>query len=221
MDDAVLSAGNLLLSLVEKHTNVLIITIFTEFGKRPINWDAQKYIIKSGHCRISAFSNARKNEDICAMNMLGAKFKHLDFIDGGFRKNRNKTLLYPTYKKLFSGTINLYDKQLTKKIGCVLKPIIKKSDILYAPLGIGNHADHIVVNQAAQTLPNKTYYWLDQPYASNLKEYKTTGYSEAFRVPHQKKKEDIIACYTSQVQLVFPEGIPKINEVFFENKLTL
>ena len=218
MDDAVLSAGSYILTLIKEKKSVCILTLCTQFGTRPISWDAQKYVMKSGFLRLRSFERARHAEDIHAMDTLHIPYTHLDFIDGGFRKNTDNTFLYPTHTHLFSGTIARKDMHLIQTVQNTLSPIIKHSDILYAPLGIGDHADHIIINRIAQTLSNKTYYWLDQPYAWGEGVTSKYGYKEVFRIPHQKKKEKILAVYKSQIQLLYPNGIPPIDEVFFEKK---
>jgi len=218
MDDAILSAGNHILTLIKGKKQVSVITVFTGFGTRPISWDTQKYLLKSGFFRLRSFERARHAEDIRAMDALHVPYTHMDLIDGGFRKNTDNTFLYPTHTHLFSGTIARKDMHLIRTVKKTLSPLIKHSDILYAPLGIGNHADHIIVNRVAHTLPNKTYYWLDQPYAQEANTNQQHGYTEAFRVPHQKKKESIIGYYQSQIRQLYPNGIPPIDEVFFEKK---
>jgi len=248
MDDVVLSSGSHILNLLNKKKEVHIITVFTSFGSRPISWDAQKYLMKSGFFRLDSFTKARKNEDLNSMHMLDIPFVQLDFIDGGFRKDSKEKFVYPTFDHLFSGSVAHEDARLIQTIKKTLTsslysrnwnfinsgnvfPSIQPSDILYAPLGIGNHADHIIVNRIAQTLPNKTYYWLDQPYAwkttphSRNWDFFNSGnvygeYREAFRVPHQKKKEEVLSCYRSQLWQLYPHWIPKIDEVFFEKKST-
>jgi len=221
MDDAVLSSGSYILTLLNKKKDVQIITVFTSFGSRPISWGAQKYLMKSGFSRLDSFTKARKNEDMNSMHMLDIPFVHLEFIDGGFRKDSKEKFFYTTFDYLCSGKVPHEDVRLIPAIKKTLtSSLIHASDILYTPLGIGNHADHIIVNRVAQTLPNKTYYWLDQPYAWKAKINQQYGYKETFRVPHQKKKEEVLSCYRSQIWQLYPHGIPKIDEVFFEKKPT-
>lgn len=214
MDDVVLSAGSYILTLLTKKESVSVITVFTEFGKRPISLNAQKYLFDSGCLRLSAFSIKRKTEDKKAMDLLGTPYTYLAYIDGGFRKDKKNAKVYPTFHHLFSGYIVEADKELIKQITTDLSSVIKKSDIIYAPLGIGNHADHIIINQIAQTLPNRKCFWLDQPYAWKAKMNHHYGYKETFRVTHQKKKERILSCYRSQIKQLYPHGIPHIDELF-------
>lgn len=219
MDDAVLSAGSLILTLIKEKKHVVIVTVFSNFGKRPISFPAQKYIFRSGCIRLSTFSEKRKGEDQKAMDLLGIPCKYLMYVDGGFRKNPQGKLLYPTFNELFSGTISFYDKKLLKKLEKDILACVRKPDIIYAPLAVGNHADHILVNRIAKTLPNITYYWLDQPYGWEKRiPLHVAGYNEVFRLSHKKEKKKILSCYPSQIKLLYPKGIPFIDEVFFERK---
>lgn len=215
MDDAVLSAGSLLVTLVKKRKKVLIITLFTSFGNRPISWDAQTYLMRSGFVRIRSFNVARKNEDAKAMKTLGAEFIHLDYVDGAFRKDNTGTILYPTFDQLYSGTLAPSDNQAIGMVRKKLRSYIKPSDVLYAPLGVGQHTDHLIVNKIAGTFGNKTYYWLDQPYAYNLKTNDALSYRKAFRMRHDARKGHLITCYASQLRHLYPHGIPRLEEVFF------
>ncbi|KKS89850.1 MAG: hypothetical protein UV63_C0012G0002 [Microgenomates group bacterium GW2011_GWC1_43_11] len=229
MDDAVLSAGSYIINLVKEKKPVCIITVFTEFGTRPISWDAQKYLLKSGCLGVTGFTDTRKREDTSAMAKLTIPFIHLDFIDGGFRKNEKGKPLYPTFDHLCSGNIAKNDEILLKKIRKEIVSYCKKSDIIYAPLGIGTHADHIIINRIAQTLPNKTYYYPDQPYAWKITQtphsrnwdFFNSGnvnreFREVFRIPHHKEKKEILSCYRSQMRQLYPHGIPVIDEVFLK-----
>jgi len=215
MDDAVLSAGSHIIELIKQKQEVTVITVFTAFGTRPTSWDAQIYLIKSKHLSIQKFEKQRKKEDEKAMQLLGVSYKHLDFIDGGFRKNNEKKLVYPLYIKLFSGHVHPDDRETEEKIYTLLKPLIHPSDILYAPLSIGNHADHIMLNHVAHRFSNQTYFWLDQPYAWKRGIKKGMPYHEAFRTHYHPQKKQAIICYTSQVKQLYLHGIPKSTEIFY------
>ncbi len=216
MDDAVLSAGNYMLQLLKNRKEIMTIAVFTSFGSRPISLNAQIYLIKSGFFSLHSFAKKRKEEDINAMRFLHTPYTHLDYIDGAFRKTTKGTHIYPTFRKLFSGIITHEDEKHMQTWRRKIMSFCKKTDIIYAPLGIGNHADHIIVNRIAQTLPNKIYFWLDQPYAHDKNIYQHKGYQEVFRIPHQIKKESLQNEYRSQIKLIYSRRIPTIDEVFFE-----
>src|SRR4030042_3888140 len=148
LDDAILSAGNLLLDLVSQKEEVLIVTVFTNFGQGPISHESRKYILGSGFLTLKAFEKARIEEDKKAMVKLGVKYWHLPFIDAGFRLREKvsrwdnflsfigvgKRFYYPFHNRssLFSGKIFLEEeKDLIKNIEKKVKEIVKKDDILY------------------------------------------------------------------------------------------
>jgi LmbE family N-acetylglucosaminyl deacetylase len=216
MDDAVLSAGSLLLSLIKKRADVLIITVFTQFGTGIPTWDSLKYIIKSGNVTTQSFEKKRVEEDRQAMHMLGARSIHLPFIDGGFRKKQEGGYLYPDRISLFSGYVHKEDRNITKSIKETIQSYCSPQDILYAPLAIGSHADHIIINRIVKSFHQKTYFWLDQPYAENShSEPHKNRYTLKRKVAHDDKKDQLIHCYSSQVRLLYPKGIPHVDELFF------
>ena len=86
LDDAVLSAGNKIMELKGKGKEVLIVTVFSEFGKKPISKQGKKYLKECGFRDLNKFRYARKKEDEEAMRKLNVIFLHLDFVDGVFRR---------------------------------------------------------------------------------------------------------------------------------------
>ena len=237
MDDAVLSAGDYILELKRKGQKVFVVTVFTEFGKEPISLRNRKYLYNSGFLNLRRFSNQRKEEDKEAMKKLGVEYFHLGIIDGTFRKREDASLLanalaylgigkkfiYPTRKALFSGKISPLDKPLLQKIYLKLKERTNKSGILYCPLGIGNHADHLIIREVVSCFPNQKYYWLDQPYISwkgrqKQLELLQNKFRKSFVVEKNPQKKEVVKCYSSQVNGLFPDGIKFKKEAFYEER---
>jgi len=227
LDDAILSAGNYICTLCAQKKHILIVTIFSSFRSRFPSFDAWKNIVHAGCMTPTQFEKKRKKEDSQAMDLLGVPFHHMDYIDGGFRKNEKGKHLYPSFADVFRGDISPEDKALIPKIQASLSSIIRPSDTLYAPLAFGNHIDHIITRQIVSTFPNTTYFWLDQPYAWNNDndsrnwDFFNSGnrekrYQKSFRISHDKKKEEALSCYRSQIPILFPQGIPPMDDVFFE-----
>ena len=239
MDDAVFSAGELILSLVAKKKKVLVVTVFTEFGDGPISWDARRYLYCSGFWSLTKFSKARKQEDIRVMIKLGVDYLHLGFIDGGFRLRKSVGFLknlsayiglgpkfiYPfhTKKSLFSGIVSNYDKVLLRKIYSKLEKIVKSNDILYGPICVGNHADHLVVREVSSSFKNKKYFWVDQPYIieeggeKQLKSFKIS-YKKSLSVRKVIRKMEVVRYYKSQVKCLYSEGVKLAREKIYEEK---
>lgn len=240
LDDAVLSAGDLIIALKERKKKVLVITVFTKFGKGPLSWDSRKYLKKSfGISDLKSFAQQRRDEDKLAMKKLGVDYLHLGFIDGGFRVKQNTSLLinllskvgigpkfiYPFHRKcsLFSGKVKQADTSLFKQIYKKLRELIKDDDILYCPLAIGNHVDHLIIKKIISQFPNRKYYWVDQPYVvsrAGLRQLEgfQNKFKKAFTVEKSTKKQDILRCYSSQIKCLFPNGINLKKESFWERK---
>lgn len=163
LDDAVLSCGGHISFLAGKKQKILVITVFSDFGKGPVSLSARRYMWHCGALTIKQFQAKRIIEDQLAMETIGANYLHLGFTDAYFRR------FYPNHRQLFSGRIDPADKKLVDLIEKKLPSLIKRGDVLYGPMGIGGHVDHIIVNKIIKSLPGgEKLYWLDQPYATDL-----------------------------------------------------
>lgn len=199
LDDAVLSAGDMIAGLVKKKKPVLVMTVFTDFGCEPIHWAARRYLWHSGVMTLNQFERLRKLEDKLAMTLLGVEYRRLGFTDGYFRKRDGTSLtnkivswfglgqrfIYRNHRRLFYGKINADDKKTVNEVGIVIGKFISAQDIVFAPLGISGHVDHVIVNRAVKKIKAvKKYYWLDLPYAV-IDEFK--GNLEKIKLNYQLK----------------------------------
>lgn len=71
LDDAVLSAGDLIAGLLKDGEKVRIITVFTDFGAGPMHLNARRYVFESGALTVHSFKRLRLIEDRRAMEKLG------------------------------------------------------------------------------------------------------------------------------------------------------
>jgi LmbE family N-acetylglucosaminyl deacetylase len=209
MDDAVLSCCDYLLNKKNKKSEVKIITIFTNFKSEVITSDAKRYLKKSGHENIYDFEKERKKEDRNSLDFLGFKHEYWDFIDGGFRQF-NKKNIYKNYNQLFSGRIHPKDKKIILKILEKLKKYKNDFDEILIPLGIGKHADHLIIKSCGEKVfnKNKINYYIDWPYAFKLKNWNLTQIFTILKNKKwitftSKKKKKALQLYKSQVKLLF------------------
>ncbi|SHM14072.1 PIG-L deacetylase family protein [Ruminococcus flavefaciens] len=141
----------------------------------------------------------RRKEDQRVCERIGVSYRHLDFLDNPYDRNKD---------------IKVIKKQLDKAVG--------EADELYAPIGIGAHPDHIAVRDAALELFRdkdiELYLYADYPYAAerntDKKEYdwdKTIHciravLDNAERVDLEReqllKKIDTFRLYTSQINVL-------------------
>lgn len=135
LDDAVASCGGTIAKLVYEREDVLVITVYT---RKP----DLKSIPKNFHK--FAIYDQRKKEDKEALDKLSSDYKWLDVEE---RAYRTPLLKKPT--DVFKINLSEGIKQFLNisEIQSELERIFEKNPktIIYAPLGIGNHFDHVEV----------------------------------------------------------------------------
>ena len=197
LDDAVLSSGLLLDCLQKNKKNILVLTIFTHGSKKPYSKEASKFVKKSGYKDAEKLFSDRIIEDRNALFFLNAKYQHLSHVDVVFRK---------------TGYLN--NRLLKIDILKTLKKIkFKQKTLLLAPLGVGLHPDHILINKLVKKINKPTLYWEDFPYNTNTYSIKiffkwNFGYIKAFVLKNQNnfRKNKAIQMYKSQINVLFNKG---------------
>jgi LmbE family N-acetylglucosaminyl deacetylase len=215
LDDAVLSCADHILEWKKQGHEVTVATIFSAFGTDlHVPKYSKEYVKLSGFESLKKFSVWRLQEDKHAMQLLQIKTLHLGYVDGGFRL-RNQKPIYPTAEALFSGKISSFDSTLEKDIEHSLLQIMKKVDCVVVPLGVGRHADHLLVKKVAEKVRTsskaKIMYYVDFPYALKFKNWDlqlllqfVTKSISIKRMSTKKKKS--MNCYTSQIPLLFSKN---------------
>ncbi len=135
LDDAVASCGGTIAKLVYEREDVLVVTVYT---RQP----DLKSISKKFHK--FAFYDQRKKEDQKALDKLSADYKWLDIEERAYR-----TPLIKKPTDVFKINLSEGLKQFLNisEIQAELEKIFEKypKSKIYAPLGIGNHFDHVEV----------------------------------------------------------------------------
>lgn len=210
LDDAVLDVANHIQMWKSQGYAIKIVTLFTTFRTSTLSRDVRRYTgISFSSPR--EFETKRRNEDKAAMRLLGVQWQHLSYTDGGFRTYKNK-LIYPKFKQLFSGKISSSDMALLRKIENSLAQYLRCDRILI-PLGIGGHIDHVLVRLAAEAVfpKEKVGYYADYPYALSLFNWTVRNIILLLSlrrsvIPFQKNKEELLACYTTQIPFIYPNN---------------
>lgn len=135
----------------------------------------------------------RRIEDINVCHYLGIEYLHLGFMDILWRDILNS-------KK---------ERILVKAITNKLKKIIQnnKDAVIFAPLSIGDHIDHIIINKICRDNYTNVIYWEDYPY--NLKSNISAEFIKKNNLScfEYKKnifiKEKLIKFYNSQIFSLF------------------
>lgn len=209
-DDAIGSCGGKIYLDFLAQQNPNIITIFAEV-KAPFSDYANDL---HEYWRITNPFIERKQENINACRVISAQEKSLKYLDAIYR-NDNGEYLYPQdgdiFKKMHNNDTKLYLDILND-----LKSIITKSDLLYFPLGVGNHVDHIITNMVGNKLKEEGYnvvYYVDFSYEGSI----PTKYiqKETIILDDEIIKQKSLAMreYKSQVEMLF-ESEEKIFDYY-------
>lgn len=135
----------------------------------------------------------RKIEDINVCKYLKIDYFHLDFTDVLWRNSSNL----------------IEEKNLEKTIINRLKKSIKnnKDTIIFAPLSIGNHIDHRIINKICRDNYTNVIYWEDYPYNLKYKLSEVFIKKDNLSYFEYKKnlfiKEKLIKFYSSQIPSLF------------------
>lgn len=223
LDDAMLSCGQHVLN--SKPDCSKLTTIINVFSKLDV--PAQTSFVKKQHTQLNVqphvFQSLRMQEDADAWRDLPVILKNLNFIDGGYRTTTSNKPMYPTAKSLFANSIHTADETTVTNLTKVLLSVEKIDfDRVYVPLGIGGHADHIIVRLAAEKIwqANKITYYFDQPYFSKHRFSKilTKLFKQSTKcqvILTQENKIKRLSRYKSQFKLLFSNQ----NETIFPELL--
>lgn len=241
LDDAIFSAGGLILELSGK-TSVTIATLFTKAGAPPYTQSAKMHLRHSGYAVASAedLISMRKQEDLRVCKMAGVNFQHLGFTDAMWRKKSRISLigkifsnifpeinhLYPFYKfNVISGKPAKEDSATVNSIKDSLISLVGElgNVVIFCPIGVGNHVDHIIVRDVCAEIFPRAIFWTDFPYHINFKAdnnfISKMSLSPCSWNKNLAKKKDLILEYKTQVKDIAPllEGDSEnvLNETFY------
>ncbi len=220
LDDSVLSCGDLIYKYVNNGDVVDVLTIFSGSEKKENLSEAAKQF--HSNCFLDENSMiVRKIEDKKAHKLLGCNSLYLDKLECLYRKDK-LGYLYPDLNDIYHLEYERDDDNidlLTKE----LNNIIINYDIIYAPMGLGNHADHLFVNEAIKraNIKNNLYFYEEVAYVcyyyrendksnwgKNMK-YKLISINDN----EYNKKIEAILLYRSQLRVLWE------NRIQFENDL--
>ena len=206
-DDTVLSCGLLLDCLQKNKKNILIVTFFTKASKKPYSKEAKVFVNKSGYDDANKLFKDRAIENKNALAFFYAKYLNLDFIDTVFRQN------------------NIIENQkLKRKLKQSINNIkILPKTLILAPLGLGDHPDHILINKLIKKIDKPIIFWEDFPYNKNPISIKSffrwnLNYQKAFDLIDSKniRKNKAIKMYKSQMNPLFKKRkIPNLPEKYY------
>lgn len=166
MDDAVLSCGGLIHQLGKQGTEVTVLTVMGGDPPEPL---PDSPLIRELHARWQAGESpvaARRTEEQAAVGRLGASPAFWNLPDCVYRTRDGKPL-YPHGDDDLFGAVHADDPARHT----LAEHPLPAADVIYVPLGVGNHVDHQLVRDWAvdawRAAPETIRLWFyeDYPYS--------------------------------------------------------
>jgi len=117
----------------------------------------------------------RRREDLAALRVLGAEALHLPFLDCVYRRDQvSRQALYPTEESIF-GPVHRSESRLPGELMTALLDRLGEAGnarqvTLYAPIGAGQHVDHLLVRGVGLLLlqaGRRVLFYEDYPYSTD------------------------------------------------------
>ncbi|MFJ3903922.1 PIG-L deacetylase family protein [Streptomyces sp. NPDC090025] len=242
-DDAVLSCGALLTALLDPRAalpvRVTVLTVFTEAGPPPYTLSARRFLRLCGAVDAAELYAERRAEDRAVLGRLGVARFHAGFVDGLFRRDpapgavRRRAArlvpelgqIYPTYRlHLVRGGISPRDAGTLRLVTHTVRDLLAPGrGVLFAPLGVGGHADHLLVRTAAELTGLPVLYYSDFPYntrtgtaiGAGAGASAGAGAREGRFDDRLDAKAELLRGYRTQFPGLFPDGtVPLVPEVY-------
>lgn len=202
LDDAVYSCGGLIARQTSAGEKVLILTVCAGDAPGPLSAFARQLHARWNLPRDPVLH--RREEDLAACTLLGAEALHGTIPDAVYRLDPSGAPRYPDEAAIFA-ELHPHERRLAGGIAAWLDVHLQNHDVVYAPLGLGGHVDHVLVRKAAERL-RKPIYYPDYPYAGE-------GVSLPSDIPMPQGLEEVVRltpleihawvqaalCYTSQL----------------------
>ena len=179
LDDAVFSCGALIAELAGA-CPVTVATVFTEAGSPPHTYAARSFLAQCQADDVGALYRERRAEDREVLAGLGVDGLHLGHTDALFRGRnvpepvgRLGRLLpelvhrYPTYRwDIARGRVARGDRRLVADLVVRVGALLAEtgSPLLFCPVGVGRHVDHLVTRAIGPAYPDRVIYYSDHPY---------------------------------------------------------
>lgn len=170
-DDAVLSCGATIARQVAAGDHVAVLTVMAGTPSAAmLSAYAGELHAKAGNPEDMVAT--RRGEDEAACEVLGARPSYLAFLDAPYRFDPSSgAFLYTSDEQLLAGKIHAADLALVGELAAgIVEKMHGGRPVVYAPLGAGGHADHLMVRKAALRLQDDGFvvlFYEDFPYAED------------------------------------------------------
>ena len=236
LDDGVLSCGALLAYLAHQ-CDVTVVTVFTQAAPPPWSLPVRRRLRAAGMDAETWFAH-RRAEDTAVLAEIGAAAVHLGLRDAPYRRSggaaagpfrRWRWPSYPTYPTVrfdaHRGRIASADAGLPAEIGARVREVVRArgAGVIFVPLGIGRHVDHLITRKAAhhlgQHLGSRIVYYSDFPYSETAVPDRDFVRRAALApypwLTGRAENTKRIAGYRTQLAILFPHGIPTSPEIYW------
>jgi LmbE family N-acetylglucosaminyl deacetylase len=187
-DDAVWACGGLIDALVGHAHRVTVLTIFDGPSASDTRDTRDAW-------RAVADAARRSAENRVALALLGAHAASAGIVDAALRSVADR-FVYSTQRAI-RRRVHDADAGIVDLIAAAVAG--QDPDVVYAPLGIGGHVDHVLSHQAATRLESEVLWYEDFPYRS-----REPLDGESFVEPVELTRWiEAAACYESQVGVFF------------------
>ncbi|PVZ14186.1 PIG-L deacetylase family protein [Actinomycetospora cinnamomea] len=243
LDDAVLSCGALMRALAPR-SEIHVVTVFTATTDGPHTRAARSFLRQCGHGDATDGSTlfaARREEDRVVLDGLGVSHEHLGLPDALFRRRAVPRALagpaarvarvlpelvhrYPTFRyDIALGRVSRGDRALGAALAARLEARLAGADLVFAPLGVGRHVDHLLTRTLGAGHPGRVVYYSDFPYDQShardedfLRRHGLRAWRHDEGPEGRAAKADLIRGYATQADALFPSGvIPAAPETYF------
>jgi len=166
LDDAVLSCGGLISRLGRRGCSVVVLTVFAGASPSPELPPAARRLHRACGYRDEEAVEVRRREDRLACARLGAAAVHLDVPEALYRRDGDGRPRYPRLGSAFEG--GRPEPELLDDLAGRLRRQLASlgASRPFAPLGLGGHADHLLLRRAVDRACASAVYWEDFPYAA-------------------------------------------------------
>ncbi|HEY2795726.1 MAG TPA: PIG-L family deacetylase [Micromonosporaceae bacterium] len=211
LDDAVLSAGAALYEWALEGHDVVVHTMLAGIAEPPFSPLARGLHLV---CRLRQDPvGVRRQEDVTALGRVGATVQHGVFLDSIYRRTGDGWVFGKLQQLTEPYEDAAFSARLTRSVTALLT---WAPDLVLTAAAIGSNVDHVLVRDAVLNAAKadgvQVKLWQDMPYAARtdhmpaLPPHASIGAVEArpMSVDGWSAKCDAVACYTSQVPMLWP-----------------
>jgi hypothetical protein len=212
---------------------VTVATVFSAAGLPPHTRAARAFLRQCAAADAEELYELRRREDGEVVAGLGARHVHLGVPDALFRLRRTPLPAsrlvpelvhrYPTFRfDVARGRVSRADGEIVDRLERETRQLAEEIDarLVFAPLGVGQHVDHLLTRQLGERFGDRLVHYADFPYtltcAPDPQYIARRGLRPVSWTDGVSGKAALISGYRSQVDALFADGeIPAVPETYY------